>query len=155
KVMNKRDSSASQRREQTRQQRQQRLNAGQNPNSRKARKRKQENNPWYLIGGILVMVVVVVGIFIVLRNQPAVGRDKASADQAYQVLTTLGDANFKNVAKGSVDITKTTKSLPSNTPGQKGPTGKVQVLFVGADYCPYCAAQRWSIIAALNRFGKF
>src|SRR5438874_2235200 len=142
--MNKQESSASQRREQTRQQRQQRLNAGQNPN-KKARKGKKDNGPWLLIGGILVMVVVVVGIFIVLRNQPAAGLDKGSADQAYKVLTTLDDANFKNVGTGSADISKTAKALPSNTPVQKGPNGHVQVFFAGADYCPYCAAQRWSI----------
>jgi hypothetical protein len=29
------------------------------------------------------------------------------------------------------------------------------VYFYGAEYCPYCAAARWSIIAALSRFGTF
>lgn len=34
-------------------------------------------------------------------------------------------------------------------------TGKVPILYVGAEYCPYCAAARWSMITALSRFGKF
>ena len=29
------------------------------------------------------------------------------------------------------------------------------ILFVGAEFCPYCAAQRWPLIIALSRFGTF
>jgi hypothetical protein len=32
---------------------------------------------------------------------------------------------------------------------------KPLVLYVGADYCPFCAAQRWALVVALNRFGTF
>ncbi len=31
--------------------------------------------------------------------------------------------------------------------------GKVQVTYVGAEYCPYCAAERWAMAVALSRFG--
>jgi hypothetical protein len=31
--------------------------------------------------------------------------------------------------------------------------GKVQVTYVGAEYCPYCAAERWALAVALSRFG--
>ncbi len=33
--------------------------------------------------------------------------------------------------------------------------GKPEVLFVSADYCPFCAVTRWSLIIALMRFGNF
>ena len=29
------------------------------------------------------------------------------------------------------------------------------MIYLGAEYCPYCAAQRWAIVSALARFGKF
>lgn len=32
---------------------------------------------------------------------------------------------------------------------------KPVVLYIGAEYCPYCAAARWSIITSLARFGTF
>ncbi len=32
---------------------------------------------------------------------------------------------------------------------------KVGVLYVGADFCPYCAGQRWALVLALLRFGTF
>lgn len=31
--------------------------------------------------------------------------------------------------------------------------GKVQITYVGAEYCPYCAAERWALAVALSRFG--
>ncbi len=33
--------------------------------------------------------------------------------------------------------------------------GKPEVLYIGAEYCPYCAAERWAMIIALMRFGTF
>ncbi len=33
--------------------------------------------------------------------------------------------------------------------------GKPEILYIGAEYCPYCAAERWAMIIALSRFGKF
>jgi hypothetical protein len=32
--------------------------------------------------------------------------------------------------------------------------GKPRVLWVGADYCPYCAAEGWPLAVALSRFGR-
>src|SRR6202042_144933 len=33
--------------------------------------------------------------------------------------------------------------------------GKPEILYVGAEYCPYCAAERWAMTVALSRFGTF
>ena len=33
--------------------------------------------------------------------------------------------------------------------------GKPEVLYVAAEYCPYCVAQNWPLIIALSRFGEF
>jgi thiol-disulfide isomerase/thioredoxin len=33
--------------------------------------------------------------------------------------------------------------------------GKPVVLFVGAQYCPFCAAERWALVMALGRFGQW
>jgi len=33
--------------------------------------------------------------------------------------------------------------------------GRPAVVFVGAEFCPYCAAERWALVAALGRFGSF
>ena len=33
--------------------------------------------------------------------------------------------------------------------------GKPVVLYVGAQYCPFCAAERWALVLALSRFGEW
>ena len=150
----KQQTSAAQRREQTRQQRQQRLGADQNT-TRPAKSRKsksKDNNPWLLIGGILLMVVVVIGIFFLLANQQQTYTTQG-ANEAFRTVTHLDAKLLDQVGDGGVK--NSMHALPPNAQIPQGPTGKPQVLFVGADYCPFCAAQRWAVIAALSRFGSF
>lgn len=33
--------------------------------------------------------------------------------------------------------------------------GKPEILYMGAEYCPYCATERWPMVIALSRFGTF
>ncbi len=33
--------------------------------------------------------------------------------------------------------------------------GKPDVLYVGAEYCSFCASERWALVVALSRFGTF
>lgn len=33
--------------------------------------------------------------------------------------------------------------------------GKLAVVYVGGEYCPFCALQRWALVVALSRFGTF
>jgi thiol-disulfide isomerase/thioredoxin len=34
-------------------------------------------------------------------------------------------------------------------------SGKPEMLYIGAEFCPYCAELRWSMAVALSRFGTF
>jgi hypothetical protein len=59
-------------------------------------------------------------------------------------LTAIGDSS--------------TSTAPVSTGSKKTLTasnGKPEILFIGAEYCPYCAAERWAIVEALSRFGTF
>src|SRR5579859_3636230 len=38
-------------------------------------------------------------------------------------------------------------------PTRLGPGGKLLVVFIGVEYCPFCAVERWLLIVALSRFG--
>jgi hypothetical protein len=33
--------------------------------------------------------------------------------------------------------------------------GKPAVVFIGAEYCPYCSSERWPLVMALSKFGTF
>jgi hypothetical protein len=37
----------------------------------------------------------------------------------------------------------------------RGANGKAEITYIGAEYCPYCAAERWALAVALSRFGTF
>jgi thiol-disulfide isomerase/thioredoxin len=37
----------------------------------------------------------------------------------------------------------------------KRPSGKSLVFFMGAGFCPFCAAERWAIVNALSNFGMW
>ena len=37
----------------------------------------------------------------------------------------------------------------------KAADGKPLITYIGAEYCPYCAAERWALAVALSRFGTF
>jgi hypothetical protein len=54
--------------------------------------------------------------------------------------------------------TGTARSLPVPVRASTdalGPNAKPLVTYIGAEYCPLCAAERWSMVVALSRFGKF
>ena len=37
----------------------------------------------------------------------------------------------------------------------KGANGKPLITYIGAEYCPFCAGERWAVAVALSRFGTF
>jgi len=78
------------------------------------------------------------------------------------------------VAPASGAVVRAVTSVPTQTfdavgapeAGQPGETllsgqgplsieGRPAVVFVGAEFCPYCAAERWALVVALGRFGTF
>jgi hypothetical protein len=105
--------------------------------------------------GTVVVVAALVALFISLgRGGP--GQTTAGGNQASeQVLKNASQVNpsvFKQVGNGG--LPNPWKPITGAQP-LTGATGKPQVLYFGADYCPFCAAERWSIVAALSRFGTF
>jgi len=63
------------------------------------------------------------------------------------------------VAAGLGAPTSDIASPPASAFNHVGPplyaSGKPELLFIGAQYCPHCAGQRWAIVKALNQFGTF
>jgi Domain of unknown function (DUF929) len=48
-------------------------------------------------------------------------------------------------------------NFPKKVKNQKPLTdpGLPEMLYMGAEYCPFCAAERWAMIMALSKFGTF
>jgi Domain of unknown function (DUF929) len=118
--------------------------------------------------GSVVAVFALVVVLIVVKlaggnNAPAPRSSGGGANSAASVTRAIASvpaATLDKVAAGSAypakggvypGAIKTIK--PSGLPLTSG--GKPQVVYVGAEYCPFCAAERWALAVALSRFGTF
>jgi Domain of unknown function (DUF929) len=156
---NQKAPSAAQRRERERQQRQQRLASNKNSQSQarnKGPKRRQSNQrQWLLIGGVLAIIAVIIIAFVIISRQPSgsqSGQIQVSS-QVFNAVTNV-DPNVSG-AIGTGGVQNPLHTVNGPPPVLVGPTGKPQFLYIGADYCPFCAGQRWAIVVALSHFGTF
>ncbi len=113
-------------------------------------KRKTNWALWTVIG-ILVVVVAAVGIFAYLSNKQ-VADVQAGNDTAVNALASIKTDVFTRVGTGNA---QSTLNKVSDTTSLKGKNEKPIFLYIGGEYCPYCAAHRWAVITALSRFGTF
>jgi hypothetical protein len=145
---------------------------------REAQRRSEQRRRIYLAGGsILVVAIVVIALVLVKLNSGGGTAAASSNGPTGAALTTLTKqvtgvptSVTDKVAGGGINTslfvsTPTPAAVTSassagtyfatvtGTPLTSG--GKPEVLYMGAEYCPFCAAQRWAMVNALSRFGTF
>jgi hypothetical protein len=125
-----------------------------------AQRRAEERRRRLMIAGAAVAaVVLVLGILIVVKlvgrsgggsATPAASASPASS-AVLSAVTAVPADTLNKVGTGKVT------TLPKAISGQPALTdgGKPLVVYLGAEYCPFCAAQRWAVVVALSRFGTF
>ena len=105
---------------------------------------------------LAIAVVVVVFIFISSQSSNGTGNGGGRTVAPASVLNTVTQVDPSLLSQtGTGGVSNPFKAASSSQPLLTGPTGKPEVFFYGAEFCPYCAAERWSIIVALSRFGTF
>ncbi|MBV9895009.1 MAG: DUF929 family protein [Chloroflexi bacterium] len=107
-----------------------------------------------LVAGTIVVVVVLalaVARFVQSNAATAGAPNSPAPPSLVTQVAGVDAATFDQVGRGSVTV------LPTPVRGeiQRGPSGLPLVTYVGAEYCPFCAGERWSLVAALGRFGTF
>ncbi len=118
-------------------------------------RRKEQRRRTFAIGGVAVALLAVVGIIIgalVSRSspsKPAAGAQPLPA--GVQANLTVPASTFAAVGIGG----SSTTYLKSVTGPALVSGGKPEMLYIGAEWCPYCAAERWAMATALSRFGSF
>ncbi|HEV2477278.1 MAG TPA: DUF929 family protein [Candidatus Dormibacteraeota bacterium] len=107
--------------------------------------------PAAVVGGLAVLVAAFLVIRWYTTPLPPKAPSPDTTGQVISIITNLPSSEFDTVGLG------TAKSLiqPISGTTLTGATGKTEVMYLGAEYCPYCAAQRWPLIIALSRFGTF
>ncbi len=105
-----------------------------------------------IVVAAVIVVSLVVGFYFALNTTSPyssfVGKPVSGSIMAD--MTGVSDATLSTIGAPSgvtppASISGSTLTL----------NGKPEVLYVGGDYCPYCAVERWSLIIALSRFGTF
>jgi thiol-disulfide isomerase/thioredoxin len=128
---------------------------------RAAERRAEQRRRIFMASGAVVVVLAIVLVFVVvkLNSKPSASGDTASSGPTGSALTSLVNtvtsvpaSTLNAVGNGGGSITNVPIKI-SGTPLTAN--GKPEMLYMGAEYCPYCAAERWAMIVALSRFGTF
>jgi len=105
---------------------------------------------------ILIIVIVLVVVKITSSSPSASGSTKfiPTSQQIVSDVTNIPTSVYNKVG---VTSSVTQVNPPKIVKGQPPLViaGLPGIYYFGAEYCPYCAAERWAIVASLSRFGKW
>ncbi len=114
--------------------------------------RAEQRRRLIMVAGSTLLVIVIVVAFVVIRSlttQKQAGGGKLS-NSAFAGLTTVPASTLAKIGTGPLPST----GLPIRSVNDTTLTssaGKPEFLYIGAEFCPYCAAMRWSMAVALSR----
>jgi len=112
----------------------------------------------------VVLVVVIVAVLVVVKvagggsgSGSGAGGDQASPPAGTPVpAATLAKLQSIPLSTLTAAPTSGVVTSPQSVNGQAlTADGKAQMLFIGAEFCPHCAAERWPLYIALSKFGTF
>jgi thiol-disulfide isomerase/thioredoxin len=125
------------------------------PQARKRQPTSFWRGPWPIVGVLAGIVLLVIAFILISRfqnPQTTTGNVSPTADPtvvAELSHVSISVTNAVGTGGASDPLTRTTTGSPLT-----GPDGKPEFLYVGAEWCPYCAAERWSMVVTLSRFGS-
>jgi hypothetical protein len=119
--------------------------------AQRAAARRAENRRRILIvcGSVGIVLTLAAGLIVAKLVQAPARATSASAvvDPAVaRQITSIPAATFNAV--GAATGLKAISGQPELTINRKP-----ELLYMGGEYCPFCAAERWAIAAAVSRFG--
>jgi thiol-disulfide isomerase/thioredoxin len=108
----------------------------------------------FTIGGAILAVVAIVAVMVIVyatkSDKKTTATRQVASPAIVQQVTTVPASAFDQVGVGNIVKPPSKISGPPLTFD-----GKPGVFFYGAEYCPYCAAERWPLVVALSRFGTW
>ena len=125
------------------------------PRTRPVRKPVSSTPAWVAPLAVVAGIALLVVAFLVIRwyttPLPIPPLTTDATQQVVSSISSLPASELDAVGAGSANnLVKPVSGTPLT-----GPNGHPEVFYLGAEYCPYCAAERWPMIIALSRFGTF
>jgi len=120
-------------------------------------KKRLSKKQAYAIIGVVIVIVAIVAIYI--NSSGGVGKADIKFDNV--VVSSSYLSQMHSVAENMTLANNVGLGITSGYPIPSGSNvsltsnGVPVVLYVGADYCPFCAVTRWGLVLALMRFGNF
>ncbi|HXW46005.1 MAG TPA: DUF929 family protein [Streptosporangiaceae bacterium] len=119
-----------------------------------ARRAEARRRTFLAVGSVLAVLAVVVVLVVVKglsKPAKAAAIVATSASAVQREITTVPTATLNAVGKGGASPLLPTEGKQALLTSD----GKPEMLYMGAEYCPYCAAERWAMVVALSKFGTF
>jgi hypothetical protein len=127
---------------------------------RAAERRAQQRQRILIVSGVVLAVIAVVVVIIVAlpgsnsgTKTAANGPTGSALASVVSDVTGVPAATLDKIGDGGGAVSSKPAAITGGT--ALTANGKPEMLYMGAEYCPYCAAERWSMIVALSRFGTF
>ena len=121
---------------------------------REQQRKQERRRRMLLVGGISTVVIAVIAVMVMLfvtkSDKKSSSLRTAASPAVVQQLTTIPSSTYEAVGAGNT--TGGPKKV-SGTPLTKD--GKPEFFYYGAEYCPFCATERWAVVTALSRFGTW
>lgn len=115
----------------------------------------QRNVMVAVTAGVVVVILVAVGAFYLISRQQ---QDQANAKATANAQSSAFVSTVQNVPTSVFDAVGVGDSsqVPTPTNGAADTVnGKPRLVYIGAEFCPYCGMERWALTSALARFGTF
>jgi thiol-disulfide isomerase/thioredoxin len=120
-----------------------------------ARKSEQRRRLLIVGGSVGLVIVIVVALVVVysLRKPATAGGSGHLPPAVAKNITSVPVSTLAKIGTGTLPPSGLPLKTISDTPLTSA--GKPEMLYIGAEFCPYCAAMRWSMAVAMSRFGTF
>ena len=115
-----------------------------------AQRRARARRRLLLAGGSVAVVLVFVAALIAVKHNQSPATPQAAQTNARVAaeVASVPASTLNAVGAGTATGLKTLSGETELTAG-----GKHEILYIGGEFCPFCAAERWAIATALSRFG--
>jgi len=109
-----------------------------------------------VIGVVVVIIVALVIVKVTSGSSPPKKAPSATADVPVPASLIAEVTSVPSSVAQAVGLPSSVNP-PSVLKGEPPLVldGKPGALFIGAEFCPYCAAERWAVVMAFSKFGTF
>jgi hypothetical protein len=129
-----------------------------------ARRNEIRNQILIVSGSVLAVIAIVVVIVVYAVNRNSGSNSGGTVGPTGTALPASVMNDVRNVPESTLNSVGMSSSVLDYTQGAPiepisdkplTSNGKPDMLYIGAEFCPYCAAERWGMAIALSRFGTF